>query len=427
MKDDSDWFYYINKTLCYYNYIIPQEKINYLPRVLLISDKKHHLETTDFGEYEERRLNVLWKHSDTNIKEIISSYDPDGILLISDDYTKYENLCKQPKSIRDKWITENQFNENTGQIIYDSSMNNILDNNNSDVISFFTSVYNRGDKVYEQYDNIVKQTYINWEWVIVNDSIDGGKTQKFLENIMKWDPRVKVYEFRNKTKGIIGEAKYRAASLCKGEILAEFDHDDILIENCAEILMNAQKIYKDAGFFYTDALELKEDKTTLVYPTPFACGYGQYRKVRYNGMIHDVQVTPNINPKTIRHIVGVPNHIRAWRRELYMKIGGHNRRLSIADDYEIIVRTFLNTKMVKIPVLGYVQNIHENNSHDITRKDIQRRVRSIMYYYNERISKRFEELGQHDWAYAENPNNPLGVEPKFGSDENYVNYIYEIN
>lgn len=427
MKENPEYFRYINKTLSYYNYIIPKEKNNYLPRILLISEEKHEIKTTDFGESEERNVNVIWKVSDLDIKKTISKYDPDAILLISENYQKYKDLCEQPIEIRNKWITEKEFDDYTSQKIYDLSMNNILDNDKSKLISFFTSVYNRGEKVYEQYDNLCKQTYTNWEWIVVNDSLDSGDTQKFLENVMSWDPRVKVYEFREKTKGIIGEAKYRAASLCNGVLLAEFDHDDKLIENCAEILMNAMHLYPDAGFFYTDSLELKEDNTTLIYGDGFACGYGKYKKVRFQETIYDVQVTPNINPKTIRHIVGVPNHIRAWKRDLYFKIGGHNRRLSIADDYELIVRTFLNTKMVKIPVVGYIQSIHEKNSHDLTRKDIQRRVRSIMYYYNEKIAKRFEELGYKDWAYEENRNNPLLVAPRFGEEENYVNYIYEIN
>jgi hypothetical protein len=47
-----------------------------------------------------------------------------------------------------------------------------------------------------------------------------------------------------------------------------------------------------------------------------------------------------------------------------------------------------------------------------------------MYHYNERIAKRFEELGKEDWAYKENPQHPLWVESRFGEDEGYVNYIY---
>jgi hypothetical protein len=61
---------------------------------------------------------------------------------------------------------------------------------------------------------------------------------------------------------------------------------------------------------------------------------------------------------------------------------------------------------------------------DLSREDIQRIVRTIMYHYNERIAKRFEELGKEDWAYKENPQHPLWVESRFGKDEGYVNYIY---
>jgi hypothetical protein len=57
--------------------------------------------------------------------------------------------------------------------------------------------------------------------------------------------------------------------------------------------------------------------------------------------------------------------------------------------------------------------------------DIQRRVRSIMYHYNDRIAKRFEELGVEDYAYRLNTTDPLSVESRFGYGENYVNYIYD--
>ena len=79
----------------------------------------------------------------------------------------------------------------------------------------------------------------------------------------------------------------------------------------------------------------------------FAFGYGTYYKETF-GKEFDVANTPNINPKTIRHIVGVPNHVRAWRRNVYFEIGCQNRGLAIADDYELVVRTFLKTKMCRI-------------------------------------------------------------------------------
>ena len=78
----------------------------------------------------------------------------------------------------------------------------------------------------------------------------------------------------------------------------------------------------------------------------------------------------------------------------------------------------------------YIQFIYNNttgrNTHDLSRADIQRRVRTIMYHYNERIAKRFEELGLDDYCYKENPNNPINVASKIGTDENNANKIFKI-
>ena len=40
----------------------------------------------------------------------------------------------------------------------------------------------------------------------------------------------------------------------------------------------------------------------------------------------------------------MPNHCRVWNRDTYHKIRGHSRHISVADDYELIVKTFLETK-----------------------------------------------------------------------------------
>jgi glycosyltransferase involved in cell wall biosynthesis len=296
------------------------------------------------------------------------------------------------------------------------------------IVSFFTPIYNTKDKLWTTYDSVKNQTYPNWEWVIVNDSSDGGKTLKIALEIASQDHRVRVYDFREKSGGIIGESKYRAATLTKGKWLAELDHDDYLMPDCARYIIEASVRFPDAGFIYTDSVELDEFHNSMTYPDGFCFGYGKYRKEYHYRNTWDVVDSANINPKTIRHIVGVPNHIRTWRRDVYFEVGGHNRDLAIADDYELIVRTFLKTKFVRIPKLGYLQYIYHNangrNTHDLSRADIQRRVRSIMYFYNDAINERFKELGVIDYAYEENKDNPLNVESRFGEDENYVNYIY---
>lgn len=423
--EHPEYFYWHDEVLCYYNYLEKKSKPK-VPKILLINDKHVELKSQVWADYEDDSLETITAFNDNNIQEILAHTKPNSIVCISDDWRNFPNLASQPLQIRNKWITIPKLNDWSGESAYHCAMTAMLNNDNSHLISYFTPVYNTGKLLYRTYESLKNQTYNNWEWVLVNDSSDGGKSLKIAEHIASQDPRVKLYDFREKSNGIIGEVKYRAASLCNGYILAELDHDDYLAPDCTELLYKASQQHPEVGFFYTDSAEINDNWESLHYAPGFAFGYGKYEDAWVGDKKYDSCVSPNINPKTIRHIVGVPNHVRAWRRSVYHQIGGHNRDLSIADDYELVVRTFLNTIMMRIPKLCYLQFIHSSNSHDASRRDIQRRVRTIMYHYNDRIAQRFEELGVEDYVYKENKEFPLNVESRFGDQENYVNKIYQL-
>lgn len=426
-KNNPSDFCFIDKVLCYYNYLQIKSGAR-VPKILYIGQGNPELKSIKKAPWESDDLEIHYRENDKDLNQDIRIINPDFIVSIGDN-NNHQNLTNSPLDIKKRWVNLKTFINSTGELVYNSSMNYILDNNNKDLVSFFTPIYNTGEKLQRLYDSISKQTYSNWEWVIVNDSSDSGKTLKLAEKIAESDHRVRIYDFREKSKGIIGESKYRCAVLCRGDILIEIDHDDYILPDSAKVVIDAFKKYPDAGFAYTDCVEILEDwSTTLTYPPGFCFGYGKYRKEREMGIVMNVNISPNINPKTIRHIVGVPNHIRAWKRDVYFKIGGHNRRLSIADDYEILIRTFLETKFVRILKNCYLQFIYRSdmssNTHELSRADIQRRVRSIMEYYNYRIYKRFEELGVEDWAYLNNRSNPLSVPSRFDDKEGKVNYDY---
>ena len=93
----------------------------------------------------------------------------------------------------------------------------------------------------------------------------------------------------------------------------------------------------------------------MTYGNGWAFGYGSYRSESHRGRTLAVANTPNINAKTIRHIVGVPNHVRCWQRDCYREVGGHARQIHVADDYELLIRTFLGTRLARVPKLGYMQ------------------------------------------------------------------------
>jgi len=420
-KDD---FYFIDKVYSLYNHI-EKKKVNGLPKVLLVGDQDKTEIFSNNHHHESNKLNAVSIEDDKDINLHLSRFNPDSIISFGETFQNYTDMINLPVDFRKRWIHLQNKSEDTGELAYNSAMYYILNKQPEPLVSFFTPIYNTGDVIKRTYEGVKNQTYQNWEWVIVNDS-DDYRTYNIVKSLQEKDARIKLYDFREKSGGFIGEVKYRAASLCNGKYLMELDHDDFLLPEAAQYMIEAFQKYPDAKFVYSDCSEVDKDNNSLTYPDGFAFGYGSYHEEIWNDRIYKVCNSLNINPKTIRHIVGVPNHFRAWEKEFYHKIGGHNRRLSIADDYELIIRTFLNTRMVRIPKLLYLQFYHESNTQNETRGDIQRRVRSIGSFYNQQIKQRFEELGFMDWAYDGNPLNPLLTESKFGVEENPVNYTYEI-
>lgn len=431
-KSNPDDFYFISEILCYYNFLKNAPMPISLPRILLIGEDID-LKSEKLSDFEEDNLNKRFILNDENINKEIYEFNPDSIVSIGDSYQNFPKLGMHSLDVRSRWLHFDKKDEKIGELAYQCSNFSILNgyDDNTPLVSLFTPIFNTGEKLIRTYKSIQNQTYNNWEWVIVNDSSDGGKTLKMAESIAENDPRVKVYDFRKKSGGIIGESKYRAAVLCRGKYIMELDHDDCLTNDALFYMVDAYKKFPDSKFVYSDCAEIDENYNSLTYGDGFSFGYGSYYKDVYDGKIFDVAKTSNINPKTIRHIVGVPNHFRSWDREFYMSIGGHNRRLTIADDYELIVRSFLKTRFTRVPKLCYLQFFHNsdslNNTQNSSRADIQRRVRSISNFYNHKIKNRFNELGFEDWAYNENPNNPILSDSRFGENENFVNYTLSLN
>lgn len=263
------------------------------------------------------------------------------------------------------------------------------------LVSVFTASYKSKDKIQRPYRSLLNQTYSNWEWVIVDDSGDGDET--YNQDLLPLDdPRVRRYR-QDSRNGYIGATKRYAAGLCSGEILVEVDHDDDLTPDCLQKIVNAFRQHPECGFAYGDCSEVHvESLHANWYGWDCGFGYGMYYRVWVHEMNRWQNVLRNtvINSSTIRHLVGLPNHPRAWTRDCYHLIGGHREELLVADDYDLLVRTFLSTQYVAIPDLLYIQYRNENgdNSTFQRNRQIQQLVKELNRYYGPRIHARLKEL-----------------------------------
>lgn len=263
------------------------------------------------------------------------------------------------------------------------------------LVSVFTAAYKSKEKIQRPYRSLLNQTYSNWEWVIVDDSGDEDATYNH-DLLPLTDPRVRRYrqDFGN---GYIGAIKRYAAGLCTGEILVEVDHDDELTPDCLEKIVHTFQRHPECGFAYGDCSEVYAG-SNLAHWYGWDCGfgYGIYYRVWIPEMNRWQNVLRNtvINMSTIQHLVGLPNHPRTWTKDCYHLLGGHREELLVADDYDMLVRTFLCTKYAAIPDLLYIQYRNENgdNSTFTRNQQIQILVKALNSYYYDRILARIKEF-----------------------------------
>jgi glycosyltransferase involved in cell wall biosynthesis len=275
----------------------------------------------------------------------------------------------------------------------------------------FTASYKPKEKIQRPYRSLLKQTYPHWEWVIVDDSGDEDATYH-NDLLPLTDPRVRRYR-QDSRNGYIGAIKRYAAGLCTGEILVEVDHDDELTPDCLEKIVRAFQRHPECGFAYGDNAEVYVG-SHLAHWYGWDCGFGY--SMYYRVWVHEMNRWQNVmkqttlNGATIRHLVGLPNHPRAWTRDCYHLIGGHREELLVSDDYDLLVRTFLSTKFIAIPHLLYIQYRNENGDNSTFQRNqqIQFLCRELESYYHQRINSRLKGLGLPDeldynliWVTAE--------------------------
>ena len=207
-NENKNDFYFIDEVLCYYNKLSGSNWVS-SPRVLYIGDDKPELKSFTIADWESSHLNVLYKENDSDLQKVLNDFNPNSIIIVG-DIDKAKNILQQPPDIRRRAFHFQNPVENIGESAYQVAMNWILNLDRRDTVSYFTPIYNTGEKLRLAYQSLVNQTVNNWEWVLVNDSTDGGKTLKMAEELASNDNRIKLYDFRKKSGGVVGESKYRA-------------------------------------------------------------------------------------------------------------------------------------------------------------------------------------------------------------------------
>jgi glycosyltransferase involved in cell wall biosynthesis len=266
------------------------------------------------------------------------------------------------------------------------------------LVSVFTAAHEIGAKIETAHQSLLRQTYCAWEWVVVDDSATPDTARHVTQLAEGAEPdRIRLLRLDSHAASI-GASKSVAGAACRGRFLVELDHDDELRPDALELIAATFMAHPDVDFLYSDWVDWEDRPgggVAATYPPGWGLGFGAYASEEIDGRRVPVALAPPLTWETLRHIVSIPNHVRAWRSDFYRRLGGHDRELPIADDYQLVIRSFLDGTIARVPRPLYVQH-HDVAGGNASRRrnpEIQRRVAEIAARYEQAIDRRCLSLG----------------------------------
>jgi glycosyltransferase involved in cell wall biosynthesis len=236
----------------------------------------------------------------------------------------------------------------------------------------------------ELYDSIVEQTYQNWEWILY---LNGDFKIEQVSDKIKSDSRVKIHTYYGGNTSI-GYVKNQAFYLGTGDVLVEVDHDDVLTPDCLEEL-NIAFQDSEVGFVYSDNATYKMDGEFIPYDEVYGW---TWKTFKWRDMELKAMNSFEPSSQSISYIWFAPDHVRSWRKDIYHKLGGHNPEYTVCDDHELMIRTYLETKMFRIPKVLYIYRVTGDNSWLQRNDDVQIKTKQLHNQWSQKLAERDADL-----------------------------------
>src|SRR5690625_3661748 len=144
------------------------------------------------------------------------------------------------------------------------------------LVSVITPAYNAERFIAEAIESVRKQTYTNWEMIIVNDC-STDRTVQIVESYQKKDKRIKLYHLQKNSGS--GVARNKAMDEANGRFLAFLDSDDLWLPEKLERQIEFM-LSNHIAFSFTKYVRMLEDGTVTnaVTNAPTQLGYNDLMK-----------------------------------------------------------------------------------------------------------------------------------------------------
>jgi hypothetical protein len=231
----------------------------------------------------------------------------------------------------------------------------------SPIISAFTPCHDTR-WLLETWHGLQVQNYPDKEWVIL---LNGAAVDQEIPAVIRQCPWVKIFTAASSppiTGSSIGALKKTTVACCQGDIYLELDADDVLVPGALPAVARAAA--EGGEFIYSDAacFNIKPGGQIESWAYPARTGWAEYPVKVYGHTLRATACFP-VTPRVLCEIYWAPDHLRAWTREAYEKVGGHDAKLAVGDDHDLICRTYIaGRKFRHTGGCHYLYRWHGNNT-----------------------------------------------------------------
>jgi teichuronic acid biosynthesis glycosyltransferase TuaG len=121
-----------------------------------------------------------------------------------------------------------------------------------ELVSIIIPYYKKKKYINQAIDSVIKQTYKNFELIIIYDD-ENKEDLNFLKNFIKKDKRIKLHI--NKKNLGAGKSRNKGINLSQGSLLAFLDSDDLWMKN---------KLEKQIFFMKKNAIDISHTSYSVI-------------------------------------------------------------------------------------------------------------------------------------------------------------------
>ena len=301
--------------------------------------------------YEYERVKFLFRDATEELKKLSKEFSFVGAVFKKEALMNEKNLrvlCNEPE-LALKNITNFHIPQVTWEYLlpYDekyskpeksvleidsnTKIQNLADTSKPPLVSVIIPCYNLSEFLPEAVESVVKQTFTDWECIIVDDG-STDNTRKVALSLQKRYPGRRIWYFEKQNEGV-AIARNFGISKARGKYILPLDADDMIEPTFLEKAVKILETEQDISIVYCDVVHFGAE--SRIYPS---CNWNALLEVNMNYLVSS----------------------SLYRKIVWDKVGGYKSNIGY-EDWEFwvnaIEKGFKGKRIPEVLYLYRVRNV----------------------------------------------------------------------